>query len=102
MNHYIINPMGYFFEVLGDVPLVPEHLKAAGCEVCPNRHIMYESICTTTGLDLDEVGGMELVIRYDHQGRLICVEARGPIDYIEDSNEYQRGGLLEYIVEWEL
>lgn len=102
MNTYIINPMGYFFEVVEGIPLSLEDLQQAGCEVCPNKAIMYESLMNTAGYDLDEIEGMELVIKLDHQGRLICVEARGPIEYITDSNDYQRGGMTEFITEWEL
>lgn len=100
MKHYIINPSNHFFVV--KAPVDVDALRAGGCEVHNNLGLLYESVVATTGQELDEIDGGEFVIDRGPDNRLRCVDARGVVDHIEDSNEFQRGGLEEYINDYQI
>lgn len=101
---YLINPNGYFFAIEDDVapPLDTDKLVAAGCRFFILKEEMYAAVMIDTDQDLDEIEGGEMVISTQNGGDPVCIDARGTIDYIADSVEYQRGGIEEYLIDYVL
>lgn len=104
MSTYVVNGNGYFFEVLDEVPLDPARL--IDCQVLDSLVALYEASSAITGVEVDELEGLEMVIRYRYLGangapyHLTCLGDRGEVEHIEDTVEYQRGGLEEYLSDY--
>lgn len=100
MKTYILNGNNHFFIV--KVPVDVAKLRQNGCMAFGTLNQLYEAVRDETEQELDEVEGAEFVIDIDSNDRLRCVDARGMIEYLSDTIEFQRGGLAEYIYDYQL
>ncbi len=95
MKHFVMNANSYFF-VIEDIDINKEDF--VNCRFFDNVNDLYEAHVEATGVDLDEIEGGELVIKYLPNKGICMIEARGFIEMRGMTIEEIGKEISEYII----